>query len=104
MPLECRSCAAPLAVVAVDLGLAPRAGRFPRNDVFGRIDPFHPLRVFVCERCLLLQVEPLGAEEDEFDSDYAWFSSASTAWLEHARAFSEEVSQGPRPRSGQQGC
>jgi SAM-dependent methyltransferase len=54
--------------------------------------PFYPLRAFVCERCLLMQLEQFGSEEETFSPDYVWFSSTSEAWLEHARAYAEKTS------------
>jgi 2-polyprenyl-3-methyl-5-hydroxy-6-metoxy-1,4-benzoquinol methylase len=93
VPENCRSCAARLSVVAVDLGMAPMAAVFPRRDGSERMQPFYPLRAFVCERCLLLQVEQVASEEETFSADYAWFSSFSEAWLKHARAFAQEMSQ-----------
>jgi 2-polyprenyl-3-methyl-5-hydroxy-6-metoxy-1,4-benzoquinol methylase len=59
----------------------------------GRMQPFYPLRAFVCERCLLMQVEQFGSEEETFSSDYVWFSSFSEAWLQHAQAFAKQMSQ-----------
>jgi SAM-dependent methyltransferase len=91
-PRQCGLCAAPLGAPAVDLGMAPMAGIFPRPDC-RRMQPFYPLRAFVCERCLLMQVEQFAPEEETFSSDYAWFSSSSQVWLEHARAFADQISR-----------
>jgi SAM-dependent methyltransferase len=93
MPQECRLCAAPLSVLAVDLGMAPMAAVFPTKDGSARMQPFYPLRGFVCERCLLMQVEQFAPEEETFSPDYVWFSSFSDAWLKHARAFAQEMSR-----------
>ena len=57
------------------------------------MQPFYPLRAFVCERCMLMQVEQFSSEEETFNPDYAWFSSSSEAWLEHAKALAEEMSE-----------
>jgi 2-polyprenyl-3-methyl-5-hydroxy-6-metoxy-1,4-benzoquinol methylase len=72
--------------------MAPMAGHFPPQDGAGRI-PVYPLRVYVCERCLLLQTERIDPEEESFGPEYAWFSSASEVWLEHARAFTDQISE-----------
>jgi hypothetical protein len=92
-PQQCRLCAAPLGVLAVDLGMAPMAAFFPAEDGTAP-QSFYPLRAFVCERCLLMQVAQVASEEDTFSSEYVWFSSSSGAWLEHARAFAQEASEG----------
>jgi 2-polyprenyl-3-methyl-5-hydroxy-6-metoxy-1,4-benzoquinol methylase len=52
------------------------------------MEPFYPLRVYVCERCLLVQVEEFESAERIF-SDYAYFSSYSDSWLQHAREYVE---------------
>ena len=46
----------------------------------------YPLHVRVCERCLLAQLPPLITPEETF-TEYAYFSSFSTSWVEHARRF-----------------
>jgi SAM-dependent methyltransferase len=68
------------------------AAIFPTKDG-SRGMPFYPLRAYVCERCLLMQVEQFASEEETFSPDYVWFSSHSEAWLEHARDFAEETSE-----------
>ena len=88
---ECRLCGAALHVVAADLGMAPMAVLFPKHD--GRMQPFYPLRAFVCERCLLMQVEQVASEKETMSPEYVWFSSFSETWLEHARAFAQEMSE-----------
>jgi SAM-dependent methyltransferase len=50
------------------------------------MEPFYPLIVYVCERCFLVQVSAVEAPENIF-SDYAYFSSYSESWLEHARCY-----------------
>jgi SAM-dependent methyltransferase len=90
---QCRLCAAPLTVLAVDLGMAPMAALFPAKDGAGRMQPFYPLRAFVCEQCLLMQVQQFASKEETFNPEYMWFSSHSETWLNHARAFASEASQ-----------
>lgn len=68
------------------------AALFPSPEDSARM-PFHPLRAFVCKRCLLMQVEQVASEEETFSSDYVWFSSSSAAWVEHARGFAEEATR-----------
>jgi len=84
--LLCRSCAAPLGTVFVDLGSSPLANSFLSPADLQRAEPFLPLTVYLCERCWLCQL-PECARPDEIFSEYAYFSSYSTSWLEHARAY-----------------
>jgi C-methyltransferase C-terminal domain/Methyltransferase domain len=43
----------------------------------------------VCDRCLLAQLPPLITPEETF-TEYAYFSSFSTSWVEHAKRFVDE--------------
>ena len=54
------------------------------------MEPFYPLRALVCEQCLLVQLEEFETPEAIF-SDYAYFSSYSTSWLEHSRRYVEQM-------------
>src|SRR5690606_33278948 len=47
-----------------------------------------PLHVRVCTRCLLVQL-PTYIPAEEIFTDYAYFSSFSDSWVEHARRFVE---------------
>jgi SAM-dependent methyltransferase len=89
---RCLFCGAPLEVICIDLGVSPLANSFVRPDQFGEMEPFFPLRVFVCESCLLVQSEPHAAPETIF-LDYAYFSSYSKTWLEHCESYAELVTE-----------
>jgi len=84
----CRICRRPLSDIFVDLGVSPFANSYLSPEHLGRMEPFYPLRVFVCRECLLVQLEEFESPEHIF-SEYAYFSSFSTAWLEHARQYVE---------------
>lgn len=84
----CRFCGAPLGVVFVDLGTQPLANAYLRPADLTRVEPFYPLRVLVCERCFLAQLETVVNPEQLF-SEYAYFSSYSDSWLRHAEAYTE---------------
>jgi hypothetical protein len=84
--LACRACAAPLSSVMVDLGSSPLANSYLTAADLARAEPFLPLCVYVCERCWLCQL-PECASPQEIFNDYAYFSSFSTSWLEHARNY-----------------
>ena len=82
----CRFCAAPLERTMVDLGSSPLANSYLEPADLDRAEPFYPLCVFVCERCWLAQLPAVATPEQIF-GDYAYFSSYSTSWLEHARRY-----------------
>lgn len=56
------------------------------------MEPFYPLRVYVCSKCLLVQLEEFVAPADIF-TEYAYFSSYSDSWVEHARRYCEQVGE-----------
>lgn len=71
-----------------DLGLSPLANSYVKFENVGQGEKFYPLKVWVCDRCLLAQLEEFESPDAIF-SDYAYFSSYSTSWVEHARLYSE---------------
>ena len=85
-PPACRFCAAPLRRTFVDLGMSPLCESYVPPERLSSIEPFYPLHVRVCERCLLVQVEELVTPEEIF-TEYAYFSSYSNSWVAHAREY-----------------
>src|SRR4051812_44600179 len=85
----CRFCASALAKTFVDLGVTPVANSYVAESL-DEEEPRYPLHVLVCDACRLVQ---LGAVVDPkgIFSDYAYFSSYSETWVEHARRFAEEA-------------
>lgn len=82
----CRFCGHPLSVTFVDLGMSPLCESYVPVDRLNQMEPFYPLHVYVCDSCLLVQLEQFVSPEDIF-ADYAYFSSYSTSWVEHARSY-----------------
>src|SRR5437667_11042042 len=88
----CRLCAAPLARTFLDLGEMPLANSFLRPEQLGKPEPRYPLHARVCDRCLLVQVDAVVLREEIFE-DYAYFSSYSASWVEHARRIAQAAMQ-----------
>jgi len=88
---SCRGCGTPLSLAFADLGLSPIANALRRAEDNGRPEIFYPLQAWVCERCWLVQLHHKLKPEELFSSSYAYFSSYSSSWLEHARVFAEEA-------------
>jgi SAM-dependent methyltransferase len=82
----CRFCRTPLKHTFVDLGVSPLANSYLKAADLNRMEPFYPLHVYACSACFLVQLEELGSPREIF-SDYAYFSSFSESWLEHAKKF-----------------
>lgn len=91
--MNCRHCANPLSHVFLDLGCAPPSNNYLSSDALGRPEAVYPLRLFVCERCWLVQTEDFARREELFASDYAYFSSTSRSWLEHAAHYVEMITK-----------
>ncbi|MCS6776664.1 MAG: class I SAM-dependent methyltransferase [Chloroherpetonaceae bacterium] len=87
---RCRFCDAPLHHVFVDLGTSPLSNAYVRPDQLGQPEPFFPLTVYLCTECFLVQLPAFEAPEHIF-RDYAYFSSYSDTWLQHARRYVELV-------------
>lgn len=87
---SCRFCDAPLDSVFVDLGMSPLCETFLTGDQLNHMEPFYPLRVYVCEQCWLVQLEEYVTPEDIFGF-YPYFSSFSDSWLRHAERYAQEA-------------
>lgn len=85
----CRFCAGPLADV-VDLGMSPLCESFLGSHQLNQMEAFYPLKVRVCQHCFLMQLEEYVAPRHIF-SEYAYFSSYSDAYLDHARRYVDQV-------------
>jgi hypothetical protein len=70
--------------------MSPLANSYLTADETRRMEPFYPLRPYVCGECYLVQLE-MYARPEEIFTDYAYFSSYSVTWLEHARAFADAM-------------
>ena len=86
MPTPCRFCASPLEAVFADLGMSPLANSYLTAEQGNRMEPFYPLRALVCGECFLVQLEEYESPDHIF-SDYAYFSSYSSSWLEHSERY-----------------
>jgi 2-polyprenyl-3-methyl-5-hydroxy-6-metoxy-1,4-benzoquinol methylase len=89
---KCRFCAAPLSHVQCDLGMSPLANSYVKFEHAHNTEKLYPLKVWVCDQCLLSQLEAFESPDAIF-SDYPYFSSFSTTWVEHARHYCEMMVQ-----------
>ena len=71
--------------------MSPLCERFLDAEDLNRMEPFYPLHVRICEDCLLVQLETYVPAEQIFGGDYAYFSSYSDSWVEHARAYARQM-------------
>jgi SAM-dependent methyltransferase len=83
---QCRLCGAVLEHTFVDLGMSPLCESFLARDELDAMEPYFPLHALVCAECFLVQLKEYVSPAHIF-SEYAYFSSYSTTWVEHARAY-----------------
>ncbi len=86
----CRFCGETL-VEFLDLGMSPLCESYRSREQLFAVEPFYPLDLKICPDCLLVQLRAYVQPEEIF-SEYAYFSSFSDSWLDHARRFAERMS------------
>jgi SAM-dependent methyltransferase len=87
---SCRFCGNSLRITLVDLGMSPPCQNHIEPQQLNHMEAFYPLHAWVCEKCFLVQLEEYVAAENIF-SEYAYFSSYSDSWVEHARRYSLQM-------------
>jgi hypothetical protein len=91
--MHCRFCNTSLDQVFIDLGHSPASNSFLTLEALNEPEVYFPLKVFTCPKCFLVQVDEYKKSDDIFDSDYVYFSSYSTSWLAHAKAYCNSMLQ-----------
>ena len=86
---HCRFCQSSLNHTFVDLGMSPLSNGFLKSEQLNKAEKFYPLHAYVCEKCLLVQLEEFESPDHIFANDYAYFSSYSDSWLNHAKQYTE---------------
>ncbi len=84
----CRFCGTFLKHTFVNLGMSPLSNAYLTEKQLNGAETFYPLHAYVCEKCLLVQLEQFETPEQIFN-DYAYFSSYSDTWLNHAKAYTD---------------
>ena len=90
--MNCRHCFTPLNHVFLDLGHAPPSNAYLARADLSTPELYFPLRLFVCDTCWLVQTEDHAQAHELFRHDYAYFSSTSIGWLDHAARFASMIS------------
>lgn len=91
--MKCRHCGQPLHLPFLDLGSAPPSNAYLSEAALRGPETWFPLRVLVCAHCWLVQTEDHAGREALFTHDYAYFSSFSSSWLAHAKAYVQAMQQ-----------
>lgn len=88
---QCRHCGHPLTQAFLDLGSAPPSNAYLRADALQQAETWLPLKLMVCDACWLVQTLDFTGRENLFDAEYAYFSSCSSSWLQHAQRFVTDI-------------
>jgi len=85
--MKCRHCGTELTQTFIDLGSAPPSNSYLTETSMKEPEKWYPLKVKVCDSCWLVQTEDFVGAGEMFSEDYAYFSSFSSSWLEHAKEY-----------------
>ncbi|WP_432817028.1 methyltransferase domain-containing protein [Sulfitobacter sp. JB4-11] len=91
MTQHCRHCSTPLSLRFLDLGFAPPSNAYLTPTDLNKPEVTFPLRLLACGTCRLVQTEDYAASDALFTEDYAYFSSTSQGWLDHAARYVDMV-------------
>jgi len=89
--MNCRGCGAKLILTFLDLGMSPIANNLVDDKQLNHQNKSYPLRAMTCEKCSLVQLSEAIPKEKLFPSSYTYFSSYSSTWLEHSKAYAEKM-------------
>jgi hypothetical protein len=89
--MNCRHCHAPLEHVFIDLGFAPPSNAYLSLADLSAPELHFPLKLYVCAQCWLVQTVDYASADQLFGQDYAYFSSVSQTWLDHARRYTRMI-------------
>jgi hypothetical protein len=87
----CRFCNNTLTTEFIDLVNSPASNSFLTKEQLNEPETYYPLKVYVCEKCFLVQVDEYKKSNAIFDNSYAYFSSYSSTWLAHAKKYVDDM-------------
>jgi len=90
--MNCRFCTHTVEDIFIDLINAPASNSYLTQKQLNEPETFYPLKVYVCKKCFLVQIDEYKKSNDIFDKDYAYFSSYSSSWLQHAKEYVDMIS------------
>lgn len=89
--MTCRFCSAALTHQFVDLVNSPPSNDYLSAEDLNAPEVYLPLKLFVCDQCLLVQIDEYRKANQLFSKEYAYFSSYSTSWLAHSKRYTDEM-------------
>ena len=89
--MKCRHCQTELLNSFIDLGSAPPSNSYLTREALQGPETWYPLHVLICDSCWLVQTADFAKRDEFFSADYAYFSSFSNSWLQHAKTYVETM-------------
>jgi len=89
--MNCRHCKKFLKHIFLDLGSTPPSNAYLNKNDLNKPENYYPLKVYVCEKCWLVQIKDYTNVDVLFNSNYAYFSSTSSSWLTHAKNYTDMI-------------
>jgi len=89
--VNCRGCGAKISLTFLDLGSSPIANDLITHENLNGPEVYYPLHVMTCEQCAFVQLPEIISRESLFRSDYVYFSSFSSSWLEHSQKYAAKM-------------
>lgn len=89
--MNCRFCNSEKLSKIVDLEESPPSNAYLDEKLKDKKENTYPLKIYVCEKCWLVQTKDFASRETFFDQSYAYFSSASKSWLDHALEYTNMI-------------
>lgn len=89
--MKCRFCQEEITTEFIDLINSPASNSYLNKSQLNEPETFYPLKVYVCHKCFLVQVDEYKSFDSIFDNNYAYFSSYSTSWLTHSKNYVEKM-------------
>src|ERR1700749_4016848 len=91
--MECRFWNPELEHVFIDLVNSPASNSFLTKEELNEPEVFFPLKVYTCHKCFLVQLDEYKKSDAIFTNQYAYFSSYSSTWLQHAKEYTDKMVQ-----------
>ena len=85
--MNCRFCGNELSHEFIDLLESPLSNSFLTEKQLNQAESYFPLKLFVCDKCFLVQIDEYKSAKEIFNNGYIYFSSYSKSWLEHAKSY-----------------
>ena len=89
--MKCRHCKNELKLELIDLGAQPPSNSYLKPEDLDAAETYLPLKVYVCSECFLVQTADYTHKETFFNEEYAYFSSTSQTWLQHASDYVDKM-------------